>query len=75
METMLGRLDLSGESSVPHVGSSVSVSVNVKARRRCSDSRTPLRNYEEPQMVDEMIDAVRDEPTCLPLLQFVGRQL
>jgi len=31
--------------------------------------------YEDPQMVDEMIDAVCGEPACLPLLQFGAQQL
>ena len=31
--------------------------------------------YEDKQMVEEMIATVGDEPTCLPLLQFTARQL
>jgi WD40 repeat protein/serine/threonine protein kinase len=31
--------------------------------------------YEEPEMVDEMVEAVFGEPSCLPLLQFAARRL
>ena len=31
--------------------------------------------YDGPDLVDEMLDEVRDEPACLPLLQFATRML